>query len=569
MDLRKLSFQDVLFLLAFVIALGLRLLNLGAAPLSDFEASWALQALEIAHGEPVTPGPQPGYLALTSLGFSLLGATNFFARLWPALAGSLLVLAVIVARRQLGQKAALILAFALAVDPGLVALSRLAGGPMMALGFTTLALALAFESRPAAAGISTGLALLSGPSIWLGLLGLAAAWGAARWFKFAWDAGEPHPASPATPFARLPAEILREGIFFAMGTLLIIGSRFFTFPAGLGAWAASLPEFLRAWVESSGIPAGRVLVALAVYQPLALLFAIVAVISLRKGRGWMAWFVAASVLAVLLPGRAVADVAWAVIPLWVLAASSLAAWLDEEAKSPIVWGQAGAWFVLFVLAWLTLAGLRLSVEDALRLRWFLILGIVALGTLSTVFVGLGWSWQKARAGVVLGWLAALGMYTLATTMSVSQVRPNSPQELWTPPPATASTAMLSHTLRDLALMYTGEENTLEIVSLIDSPALQWVLRDFSEVSFQASLGGAGALPPVVIAFPGSETAAWAASYRGQDFAWRHAPAWSGALPEDLINWLIFRNAPMQTDSVILWARLDIFPDSGNIEDGNQ
>jgi hypothetical protein len=64
---------------------------------------------------------------------------------------------------------------------------------------------------------------------------------------------------------------------------------------------------------------------------------------------------------------------------------------------------------------------------------------------------------------------------------------------------------------------------------------------------------------VVIAPVGSETEAWAAAYRGQDFVWRIRPAWERSLPSNWIEWLVFRDAPLDSEYVILWARGDLFP----------
>jgi predicted membrane-bound mannosyltransferase len=77
--------EIMLYCLAFLLALAIRLYQLGASPLSDIEAQWALQALSLAHGEPVILGPQPAYLLLTSQLFSIFGNTNFMAILCPSL----------------------------------------------------------------------------------------------------------------------------------------------------------------------------------------------------------------------------------------------------------------------------------------------------------------------------------------------------------------------------------------------------------------------------------------------------------------------------------------------------
>ncbi len=75
------------------LPMGLRFVQLGALPLSDYEADWALQALRVVQGLKPAIGPNPAYVHLTAILFYIFGATNFLARFWPALAGSALVLA--------------------------------------------------------------------------------------------------------------------------------------------------------------------------------------------------------------------------------------------------------------------------------------------------------------------------------------------------------------------------------------------------------------------------------------------------------------------------------------------
>ena len=185
MKRQTLTIEHCLYLLAFLLALGVRLLRLGAAPLSEVEAGWALQALGLSRGETILLGTQPLYILFTSLFFALLGSGNGLARLFPALAGSALVFVPLLWSRSFRRfrVAALIAAFGLALDPGLVAASRLAGGPVPAVTFVLLALGFALCQSAAWTGVFGGLALLTGVPVVPGLLGLALTWGAAEWLK--------------------------------------------------------------------------------------------------------------------------------------------------------------------------------------------------------------------------------------------------------------------------------------------------------------------------------------------------------------------------------------------------
>ena len=107
MRIRTLTIEDALYIVAFGLALGLRLFQLGAAPLTDAEASWALQALDLFSTRQPQVGPQPAYVLLTGLSFTLFKATAFLARLLPALAGGLLALLPALLRPLLGSSSCL------------------------------------------------------------------------------------------------------------------------------------------------------------------------------------------------------------------------------------------------------------------------------------------------------------------------------------------------------------------------------------------------------------------------------------------------------------------------------
>ena len=102
-----------LYALAFILAVGLRFIQLGAMPLTDIEAAPALQALQIAQGLKPALSPYPFYILSTSVLFFLYGSgTDFLARFIPALTGSLLVFAPLILRR-IKPRPSLFLAFLL------------------------------------------------------------------------------------------------------------------------------------------------------------------------------------------------------------------------------------------------------------------------------------------------------------------------------------------------------------------------------------------------------------------------------------------------------------------------
>ena len=74
MNMNRIRVEHALYVLAFALALTVRFLNLGAVPLSDVEANWALQALHASLGNSLGSqlvlGSQPAYIFLSGLSFS-------------------------------------------------------------------------------------------------------------------------------------------------------------------------------------------------------------------------------------------------------------------------------------------------------------------------------------------------------------------------------------------------------------------------------------------------------------------------------------------------------------------
>ncbi|MBM3152092.1 MAG: hypothetical protein FJZ96_07810 [Chloroflexi bacterium] len=558
--------ETILFLLAFVLALLLRLGGLGVAPLSDYEAGWALQSLAVAGGEDPALDPNPAYIFLTAVGFFIFDATNFLARIWPALAGSLLVLAPFFLRRELGPIPAAILSLGLAIDPGLLALSRLAGSPLPALVCALWAWIAWRAARPGWAGACAALALLSGPFLWSGLLGLGIAWLAVTLLPGRRPASGDAAGRCLTP----PAwERLKPALGWGLGALLAGGSLFLVAPHGLSALAASIPAFLEGWWTPSGIPLRHLLIALPAYAPLALVFGIAGLV-----RGWVKgdrlaiglglWFLSALLLALLYPGRQVWHLAWALLPLWALAAQEISRCLDPQGLS--AWELAGVNLLTLAMlgfSWLDFAGLPgLIFSDPVgQTRLMLLAGALLLLGLSLLLIALGWSEKLARIGLAWGGGLALIVFTIGAATGAAGFRPQETDELWAVNPQVTQADLLLGTVQDLSEWTLGADRSLAVTIYdIDSAALLWLFRAWEVESTQA-LDPTQA-PALVIAPQGVDLAQ-VASYRGQDFSWRRVVNWDQAIPGDWLRWIAFHEMPSQDEWIVLWVREDLLPDGGD------
>ena len=576
MKVSKHSPELTLYWLAFLLALGLRLFQLGAASLTDNEAGWALQALSLARGQAVILGAQPAYLMLTTLLFSVFKDSNFLARLFPALAGSLVVWVPFYFQHWMGEgkwirRAGVLMAFGLAIDPGLVSLSRQIGSPMPALAFSLLLLASLYHKRMVWAGFFAGMALLSGPAIIQGALILLLGWAFYRILlqrASSSTADEDEQVSEKTPFSS--GSIGVAALSFALTTLLA-GTLFFQVPQGLGGLADTISAYLKTWISTSGIPVFFLPASLIVYQPLVLIFAIYGIVQVRVDQvddagvrqrllGLGLWFLAGILLPLLYSGRQVGDMAWALIPLWALGAMSISWALRHEVDTTtriVALCLSLLLLVLAVVGWFNLLSIgRYQVN--VGIYWAIIIGAFLLGLIAVLLVMAGWSSAAAKAGVIWSVCLLMVLQLFSSTWGMVIVRQNNALELWAPPPTTSRTDLLLTTLEDLSSWSTGLRDQIEMVVLDDSPALKWALRDFPEARFETSLSPTES-PPVVITMKGSDEPQLAERYRGQDFIWRVQLSWQELYPASFINWLAFRQAPIVEDEIILWARADIFP----------
>lgn len=578
-----------LYWLAFLIALGFRLIQLGASPLTDSEASLALQALQIAQGKAPLLGSQPGYILLSSVLFAVINGTNFMARFIPAIAGSALVFAPYFFREKIKPRPALILAFLFAFDPGLVALSRQASGTILAVTFLLFAWGMWRNRRAIPAGIFAGLALLSGPSLWGGLLTFGL-----TWLFFQGMAAKPAPAETKDPAPReeshpgppivnnhLHTSAYRPALLSLLMTLLFGGSLFFLSPNGLSAWLSALPDYLKGWTSPSPMSSGRVLLAFFAYEPLGIFLAAVSLVrgyrtKSRRILRLSLWLGVALLLAVFY--RQASELVWVILPLLTLAALELSRAVNIFPEERLEVGVVVlALMILLVYMWFDLSKIALDPVSSLASTTLPLFGgsiqlagapyVVLLGAfliiiLCVSFVAFGWSVRTAWLGSTWALVIFLGVYGLGTAWGASGLRVKNGFELWSSDFPPVQSALLSASLNEVSEFSLGNDSAQPVTVIgIDSPALEWTLRN-RQVEKVSGLDSQVA-PPIVIT-PVIGDLGLPSAYRGQDFLWRQRPIWEQIQNPDWIRWLVFRQfrpETLENETIILWVRDDLFPDS--------
>lgn len=571
MTYRHFKYEGWLYALAFIVALAVRFISLGAMPLTDAEAAPALQALRLSQSASPTLDPHPLYILSTSLLFLLYGGgTNFLARFIPALVGSLLVLAPLLFDNRLKPRPSLILAFFLALDPGMVAISRQAASPILAITFLALTVGFFNKDRRNLAAVTAALALLSGPSVWFGILALGITFAIAQLFKSK-PAEKQETGSETQGISNekreTPFLFNRYSLLVFIATFLLAGTFFFAVPSGIGAAFSSIPTFLQTWRASSDITQGMLVISLLVYQPFALLLAVIALI-----RGWVGglrrivflsiWLFVALLLAIFLPARQMADLAWMLLPLNALASLELARHFTvfPEERREVV-GVVFLTVFIWAFAWLGFAGINYlqAATPDYNLRAGMLIGSIFLLMVSLVLVAAGWSIRIARLGGIWGMAVCLGILGLSGLFGSAGLRGLNSPELWWQPNIPTQAALLRETVSQVSEFGRGNDYTATVAIMgIKSPAIEWALRE-NPVEVVSSLSITNTPDFVVTAYEINPQLA--SAYRGQDFIWRQTPLWGFADLPGWLRWVSLRQMPQTQEVIILWAKSDLFLDN--------
>ena len=557
----KITGELVLYGLIFLAALALRLIHVGRVPLLESEASWAFQAWQLSLGESIPVSSQVGYLSITEGLFNLFTGSNFLARLWPAFTGSLLIWLPFFFRGELNRVPALILAAGLALDPALVPVSRIAGGPMPALAFLALAVGT-FHAKKISWGIFfLGMGLFSGPDFWIGVLLMTISALVCMWldlFKareyIKARLGNTHEGSGSWLIVILPSLL----------GLLMVGTFFLRNYQGIVAWAGSLGEFFLSLGGPAGLGIGRLLVYFILNNLLILVFGTVGFITAwlrgeRLGKGLSIWFVISLLGLLIYPQRQAFDQIWLVIPLWVSTATILVRLIRLAPNSWVTHTLAGLVVMLASLNWLTFIGLifRGTNQNTVLLELGLFLASLALLILSSTVVSSEWGLNTTWKGLVIGGAIALFLFLVSSLSLDAYVMDKDPRSIFSGGSGSGQMGLLVDSIADASITATGRPEKIQGAVVGDSAALRWALREYGEIDYLIN-PVSGMEYPILITIGKENIPALQENYRGQDFVLSSMPGWEGVLPNNWISWIGFREGPIAKEYLILWVRNDIY-----------
>ena len=360
-DLGTVSWAAVVWVVALAVAIALRISGLSFWALSPDEASRAYDAWLLYQGRPSLPGQDlpetaPLFLLLQSVSFFLFGTSDVTARLVPALVGLAILGLIFLLRPVVGRAGTVGMVVLAAFSPTLVNASRRADPEILVAMMSLLVVAAivraghtgdpAHSVRRAAVlgGIAFGALLASGPSSISVVISIAVGVGLAA----AADAGGPMrrglKAILGTPNALL------AGIAAFLATLITLFTRLFSDPDAIAGIGETISDWGTLLAESSGAtPTQFYLLALLLYEPLAVVLALVATlrrrVSIGSGLGWVffgGWFVAALVLWSFTSGRGPEHAVHIALPLVLLAGGVLGEALATIDRRDFLRGPSGA-----------------------------------------------------------------------------------------------------------------------------------------------------------------------------------------------------------------------------------
>lgn len=562
-----LTLEVVLYGAVLLLALALRLGGLGMRLLNAGEADQAWQAWQLVQGrEPVGPY-SPLLLTGQALLFALGEGSDAFARLWPALFGSALVLTPYLLRGRLGRVGSLAAALALALSPTLVYSSRYADGGMAlvacTLGSTALWLAYRQERRTGylwAAAVLDALSLLADRRIVGVIIVFVLAWAIEQVF-FARNLFAADPDHPI-PWKRYA--LILGGVLFLVAVALFVN------PFGLAAWA----DFPARWGAHlapvvNGQPWYYPLAALLLYEPLLLVFGLIGALDLliRKDEAailaWMA--VGFLLLAVFSGGRDAGDVALVCAPLALLvgraAENGVNHWRQEARREREGVFVGVALVILVYVAFQTVLyarALYIGHADAGQFLWLWLLAVALMMVLIGLFLAWFGPWPTWRA--VSATLAIfLLLVSFSAAVNLNFRRANDPRELHVRVASDEGIRDAIEVMQRISAQRRGYPISIAVtVEGSLGPLWQWYLRDWEQVEVVDALT-ADVHTPLVLASEAQSSPILGDGYTGQDFVVRRW--WEPALlaSNDQLSWLLYRHSvtiPIKLDKVILWVKAD-------------
>lgn len=527
------------------IALGtaLRLWGLDQRPLSPQEADLAYRAWRFYQGLGGDPRGSPLLFHATALSFLVFGASDYAARLIPALAGSALVGLPYLLRSRLGRIGALLISALLAFSPSCIFFSRTLGGEIIVVvGMVVFLFGLLRygENRSprdlylAFAGLA--LSLVADSQVYTILI---------ISLSFV----------PLLPLSGQPAgrgwrDDILSGLALLGAIVVLASTGGLLNPGGLQAAIDLFPAWLSQW--SGQGPWSYHLLLLFTYEPLILVLGLLGAGFVGHRNLFSAffvyWFGLSLILYALMGEKSPAALLHITLPL-VFLSGVLLEELVASIGGRVSWRKEGLYLALSLPAvvYLFLQEGGYSYFEGVERIFLLFLALFFLACV--LFLCHSWLGREVavRGGILLlclvlgaltwraGWRANYGM-EMAEPLLGEATSPD--------------IRNLVEALESLSNQLERDRHSIGITLLGETPALFWYLRVFPNTDLVSTVTGHITTPVVIT--PQEELPL--PNYRGQRFRlWSFWPS-QGLGGRALWEWYLYREGlPPLTRDIIMWV----------------
>ena len=302
---RTIKSADLFLCVVIVLAAALRLIGLGSSSLTMNEAENAMAALRLFQNGETS---QLLYTLPTAVLFAMFGASEFTARLLPAVTGCLLVLLPLCLKDKIGMRKALLLVFLFAFDPVLLFWSKRADAVIPAITLLAAAVVLLKKNRNAAGLACFLIGLCGGVRSWPFLIIFAVCGVLSRLIR------------KESSIPALVQKIRRKDVLTGIMVFCLFCCGFGTFPGGFAGFGRGFAESFQPgpkWLYP-GLKAE--LIALCLYCGVPMPVCAVSAVRKRKTAELLLSFAG---LAALLFWQGIVTLPWIAVLLWGYAADAL------------------------------------------------------------------------------------------------------------------------------------------------------------------------------------------------------------------------------------------------------
>lgn len=562
----------MLYALALGAGLGLRLGTLGVQPLSTEEAasSWIAWLAATAVTDPLAEGVRtvftptsPLLYSLQSLFFWLAGGGDAVARAPSMIAGGVMVLLPWWLRPYLGRGVALSLAFLIAVDPWLVAYSRLADGAILSACFGLLTLIglmhlLVPRTRPPRdasmrqgwlwiTAIGGGLLAVSGLHAWNFVPVLLLFWGVLAWtprprstHSERVDGSESVATNAGVGTSGLDGGAMSWALALFAGAAICGATGWLARPEGLGYISTSMTAWVRQFVSAEPVYSpGWVLLRLLVDQPLVIPFGLAGLIYLWSGTPdpvrrylprwalfltlWTLW----GVILLAVPGRSPLSLLMLGLPLLFATAHAVDA-VVRHFQAGAFWRETSVLYSALTI--LVVSGIFWAVAVVSRPQFDVPLARISLvlGVLAVLLVVLYALWVNAQQALLAAAFYVGCLWFLATVSSSWQL--NVEFDRMQPDGFFADVTdpdvrNLVENISTLSAQRVGDPDQLPLLvemNGVPDPLLGWYLREMRSLTWTPALTIDAELPAnaLLISHGGTLSSQISANYMGDAYAVR-------------------------------------------------